>query len=399
MSTFTRNVPLLAFAQAMMMTSMSLIIATSALVGHNLASDKAYSTFPLAVIMIAGMLTSIPAALIMQKLGRKAGFLAASILAMAGASLLASAIIQQTFWLFLTASALIGMFNGFGNYFRFAAADAVGEDHKSRAISLVMAGGVIAAIIGPNLATYTQHLIEGASFAGSYLALIAVYGFLMLSLLFLKLPDHGSLIDIQDQPQARPLSEILRQPEFIVAVICGMLGYGVMSFIMTATPLAMHHHTHPFSDTAFVIQWHVLGMFAPAFVTGHLIRRFGLIRVMGIGAVLGVLCIIINLVGTSMWHFFSALLLLGVSWNFLFIGATTLLTQAYSPQEKFRTQAANDFMVFTTVAIASLSAGILHHEYGWRAVNIGALPALMVIVMSLVWLTLKRSRPIKPQQV
>lgn len=394
MSSFYRNIPLLALAQAMMMSGMSLIIATSALVGYQLAEDKSFSTLPLAAIMIATMLTSIPAAFLMGRIGRKAGFIFAGLIAITGASLMGFGIIQHQFWLFFFASVLIGIFNGFGNYFRFTAADAVDAEHKSRAIAFVMAGGVVAAIIGPNLANFTQSLIPDAQFAGSYLALIVVYLLLMLFVFFLQLPNHNGLIDQSSANTARPLSTIMRQPKFIVAVVCGMLGYGVMSFVMTATPLAMQHHAHPFSDTAFVIQWHVLGMFAPSFVTGHLIRRFGVITIMAVGAVLGILCVVINLLGTSTSHFFLALLLLGVSWNFLFIGATTLLTETYTAAEKFKAQAANDFIVFTTVAIASLSAGVLHHMFGWRAVNYGVIPALVVIVLSLVWLTFKRTEAV-----
>jgi MFS family permease len=197
---------------------------------------------------------------------------------------------------------------------------------------------------------------------------------------FLRLPKPE---EIEADFPPRPTRAIIVQPRFIVALLCGMLGYGVMSFLMTATPLAMNHHNHDFSDTAFVIQWHILGMFAPSLVTGHLIRYFGVSQVMLVGALLGLGCIFINLSGTELWHFWTALLLLGISWNFLFVGATTLLTETYHQSERTKAQAINDFSVFSTVAIASLIAGALQHQFGWRIVNIGAIPALIIIILAI----------------
>lgn len=386
MSSFSRNVPLLALSQALMMSAMTLITTTSALVGYQLAPDKSYATLPFAAVLIATMLTSIPAAKLMQRIGRKPAFILACFIGIAGAALATHAILEQNFWLFLSAGVFVGIFNGFGTYYRFTAADAVADAHKSRAISFVLAGGVLAAIIGPNLANYTQHMLAQAHFAGSYASIIILYVLCLTLLSFLKLAGTSTEDNARDRETARPLATIMQQPRFIVALICGMLGYGVMSFLMTATPLAMHHHAHPFAETAFVIQWHVLGMFAPSFVTGHLIRRFGLYTILVTGAVFGVLCVIINLNGTTVTHFFLALLLLGFSWNFLFIGATTMLTTTYVHAERFKTQAINDFIVFSTVSLASLSAGALQHRFGWQTINYSALPALAIILLSLLWL-------------
>ena len=202
---------------------------------------------------------------------------------------------------------------------------------------------------------------------------------------FLKLPPKPLTTDISSAATGRPLKVIAVQPMFIVAVICGMLGYGVMTLAMTATPLAMHHYAHPFPKTSFVIQWHVLGMFAPAFITGHLIYRYGVLNIMLAGAVLGVACLAVNLAGTSIFHFWAALLLLGISWNFLFIGATTLLTETYRPEERAKAQALNDFAVFTTVALSSLSAGAIQSRYGWQSVNMGLIPMLAVILVCILW--------------
>jgi len=292
---------------------------------------------------------------------------------------------EHSFLLFTLGSILIGIFSGFANYYRFTAADSVVKEYKSRAISYVLAGGVLAAIIGPNLANHTKDIISNATFAGSYTAIIGLYVLSFILLSFLDLPHVKPQIKSQ-QNSGRPLIDIALQPRFIIAVISGTLGYATMTLLMTATPLAMQHHHHVYSDTAFVIQWHVLGMFAPSFFTGSLIKRFGLLPIMIAGALLAFACIFINLVGTSVSHFWFALLLLGISWNFLFIGATTLLTETYSENEKFKAQALNDFLVFSVVSAASLFAGVLHHKFGWQFVNYLAIPAVIGILISLVWL-------------
>lgn len=384
MSSFSRNVPILAFCQAMSMSGGSLMVASAALVGLELADDKSLSTLPLAVQFMAVMLTSIPAALLMKKIGRKASFQFATLFGFSGAIVSTWSIMHHEFWGFVLGVSLIGVFNGFSNYYRFSAADAVDLDHKSRAISYVLAGGVIAAIIGPNLANYTRTSFQDYIFAGSYASLIILYILSVIALSFLKLPETKEK-DISSEPQ-RPLIQIAKQPVCIVAIICGMLGYGVMSFIMTATPLAMHHHQHDFSDTSFVIQWHVLAMFAPSFFTGAIIRKTSELKVMSVGALLGIGCALVNLNGASIIHFWAALVLLGLSWNFLFVGATSLLTQTYQRAERFKVQALNDFIIFTVVAVASLSAGFLQYRFGWAAVNIGVLPLLVLVLISILWL-------------
>jgi MFS family permease len=356
-----------------------------------LAEEKSLATLPLAAQFIAIMLTSIPASLLMDRIGRKPAFMLVTFVGMSAGALAAWAIMSHSFWLFVCATALVGVFNGFGNYYRFAAADAVAEPLKSRAISWVMVGGVIAAFIGPNLANYTRDLIAGAPFAGSFASLIVIYLLSMLTVSSLKLPHRFHDMQEHDAARQRPLGEIMRQPKFVVAVICAMFGYGVMSLVMTATPLAMDHHHHHFDDTAFVIQWHVLAMFAPSFFTGELIRRFGVNRIMATGALLGLICVALNLAGTTVAHFWWALVALGISWNFLFIGGTTLLTETYAQAERAKVQAANDFIIFTTVALSSLSAGYLQYRLGWQAVNWGVVPLLLLILASIAWLTQKQS--------
>lgn len=368
-----------------MMSGSSMIIATTSLVGFALASDKSLSTLPLAAQFIAMMLTTIPAALLLQKIGRKKGFMVATFFGISGSALAAMAILQEQFWLFGVGTALIGVFNGFGIYYRFAAADAVGSEYKSLAVSFIMAGGVVAAFVGPNLAGRTRDLIASAPFAASFGALIVLYMASLAVLSFLDLPPEPVPAPSPAAGSVRSLKVIARQPMFIVALASGMLGYAVMVLLMTATPLAMQHCAFSFSDTTFVVQWHVFSMFAPSFVTGYLIRRYGVLNILFTGTIFGVICVAINLTGETVLHFWTALLFLGISWNFLFVGATTLLTETYRPVERAKTQALNDFIVFTCVAGASLSAGALQHLYGWRAVNLGVIPMLALILASILW--------------
>ncbi len=383
MNAMKRNVWLLAGCQALMNTGNSLLIATSALVGLRLATDKSLATLPLALQLLTSMLTTAPASFLMKAVGRQAGFIVGTLLGLAGAGLAAHAIVGGNFLYFCIAAALIGGFNGFGTYYRFAAADVASADYRSRAISYVMAGGVVAAVIGPNLAHWTSEWLAGIEFAGSYLSLLGIYGLSLAVLLFVRIPAPTSA---QAHTHGRPLSVVARQPAFLVALAGGALGYGVMALVMTATPLAMHQHAHAFADTAFVIEWHLLGMFAPSFVTGHLIRRFGVLNVMLAGVALYVACVAVNLAGTDVAHFWAALFLLGVGWNFLFIGGTTLLTETYTEAEKAKAQALNDFTVFTVITLSSLSAGALQHYFGWHTVNLGAAPLIALILAALLWL-------------
>jgi len=390
MDSFRRNVPLLATSQALMMSSMGLMITATALVGQELAPDKALATLPLAVIFIAVMLTSIPAAMLMERIGRKPAFMLSTLFGMMGGTLATIAIFNHQFWLFVVSGIFIGMFNAFGNYFRFAAADIVAPAMKSKAISAVLVGGVIAAVVGPNLANLTKDSVQGVMFAGSYMSVIVLYVLTLITLGFLKLPNQPKSKNTEKKNKGRPLRVIATQPKFVVALICAMLGYGVMSFVMTATPLAMHAHSHNFSETSFVISWHVLGMYAPSFFTGHLIHRFGVLKIMFIGGLLGIGCVIANLMGNSVLHYWTGLTLLGISWNFLFIGGTSLLTETYLPEERSKAQALNDFVIFTTVAIASLTAGALQYNYGWEIVNLGVVPLLVIILASILWLAVRQ---------
>lgn len=390
-SGLSRDVLLLTFCQALMYSGLSLIVATSALVGHALAVDKSYATLPFACQLLATMLTSLPAGALMARIGRKAAFRYATLLGMVGGAACTTAIVSGSFGLFTAGCVFLGMFAGFGNFYRFAAADSVDGAHRSRAIGYVMAGGVVAAFVGPNLANLTRETLSSAPFAGSYASLVVLYVLSLILLMFLRLPAARGGEEATAAGTGRGLGEIARQPAFVVAVVSGALGYAVMTLVMTATPLAMQHHGHAFSDSSFVIQWHVLGMFAPSFFTGHLINRFGVLRIMGVGALAALACVGINLSGHAVGNFWLALTLLGVGWNFLFIGATTLLTETYRRAERFKTQALNDFIVFSTVTAASLSSGAIQHYFGWQTVNYGALPMLAVVLAALGWLACRRA--------
>ncbi len=387
MNTMKTNVWLLSACQGLLNTGNSLVAATSALVGLKLAPDMAWATLPLALQFLASMLTTLPASQLMRFIGRQAGFLLGTAAGLVGAGLAAYAIVNGNFVYFCVAAGLFGVFNGFGTFYRFAAADAASSDYKSRAISYVMAGGVVAAFVGPNLAHWTQEWFPAGEFAGSYVGLIGVYALSVLALLFVRIPRPAPTAPHES---GRPLRVIARQGNYVVAALCAAVGFGVMVFVMTATPLAMHAHAHSFGDTAFVIEWHIFGMFAPSFFTGHLIRRFGVLNVMLAGALLNIMCVGVNLVGTEVGHFWTALVLLGVGWNFLFVGGTSLLTETYSEPEKAKAQGLNDFLVFAAITVASLSAGALQHYFGWQAVNFGVIPLIVLIAVAIIWLKAQR---------
>jgi MFS family permease len=381
-----RNVAMLSLSQAVLTTGTSMMLTSSAIVAMDLAQNKSLVTLPLALLFFTQMATTIPASLFMAKIGRRLGFMTSAAFGLGGGAIAAGGIIYSQFTIFCLGTALIGVFNGFGQYYRFTAAEAVPADYRSRAISYVLAGGVLAAFAGPNLANWTRHLMD-FEFAGSYACLIGLYSLAFGFAFLLNIPkaetDPGS-------KGARPLLAIASQPAYLVAVASAMVGYGVMNFIMIATPLAMQGYDHAFSDTAFVIQWHVFSMFIPSFFTGHLIRRFGTANIMLTGILLLGLCILINFNGTTVTHFWSALVLLGFGWNFLFVGATTLLTETYSPSEKAKAQALNDFIVFGTVTMTSFSSGAIQQALGWQTINIAAIPFLLIVGLSNLWL---RSKP------
>jgi hypothetical protein len=308
-----------------------------------------------------------------------------ALFGLVGAVVTTLGVMQGSFSLFCWGSALMGVPNSFGQYYRFAAAEVASEEFRSRAISYVMAGGVIAAFAGPNLASWSRQVLP-AQFAGSYASLVGLY---LLSFGFaglLRIPRPTRLSRVQG---GRPLLVIACQRTYLVAMASAVVGYGAMNLIMIATPLAMQDYAHPFADTALVIQWHIFGMFVPSFFTGHLIQRFGIANVLLTGILLLGLGIGINAVGHSVGHFWWSMLAIGIGWNFLFIGSTTLLTETYTFEEKERAQALNDFMVFGTVSLTSFISGIAQHRVGWETVNLLIVPFLLIILIANLWLRRK----------
>jgi len=385
MNAMKYNVVLLALCQAMMITGTSLILSSAALVGQQI-SNPALATVPLGLMFLGNMIMMFPASMLMKHYGRRAGFALGALLALLGAGLCTFGILQSSILLFSLGALAIGMFNGTGQFFRFAAADAAHADYRSRAISWVLAGGVLAAFLGPNLANFTRHSFE-LEFVGSYAALIGVYLIALTLITALRIPPPTLE---ERRSGGRSLAIIARQPAFIVAVLGATVGYGVMNLVMTATPLAMHAHAHSFGSTALVIQWHILGMFIPSFFTGHLIRYFGVLSVMLAGGLILLGCVVINLMGVEVGHFLAALIFLGLGWNFLYIGASTLLTETYTPAEKAKTQALHDFIVFSTVTVTAFSAGAVHNSFGWQMINLGVLPLIALTLVATGWLVLQR---------
>lgn len=383
-----RNVLVLSISQALMLSAIVLAMTLGALIGTELAPDKGLATLPIAAMVVGTALTTLPAAAFMQRAGRRAGFQFGAALGLVGGLLAALAVFTQSFVLFVFAHVLMGAYQGFAHYYRFAAAEVASPDFASRAISLVIAGGVVAAFLGPQLVQWTRDALLPHAFLGSYLAQagLGVLAVLILSRLDRLAPPRGV-----SQHSSRSLREIARQPAFLVAVSGAAVGYAVMLLAMTATPVAMLGCGLPVADAVSVIQWHVLGMFAPSFFTGALVQRFGATKVMLAGFALLAGHVVISLSGVTFLHFLSALVLLGVGWNFSFIGATALLTRTYRPQEQAKAQAANDFTVFTLVAIASLAAGWLHDRHGWQTLNLVGLALLTVAIVITVWFAASRS--------
>lgn len=383
-----RNVLLLAGAQALFQTASVMVITMAAVLGWKLSADKSMATLPVAMMMVAVALTMIPASLFMQRFGRKAGFVLGASLGGVAGLLAAFAIWQGNFFLFVAANMLVGCYQAFAQYYRFAAADAASIEFKSRAISWVIAGGIFAAVAGPNLVRFTQG-IGAVPFALSYLSMILLSFIAILLMLRLALPAMNAATT---QGQARPLLAIMRQPVFLVALAASSVGFSVMLLVMTATPLAMQMCGQPINAAATVIQWHVLGMFAPSFFTGNLIRRFGVLQVIGVGALLLACHVAIALSGIEFLYFLSGLIFLGVGWNFMFVGGTSLLTEAYLPCERAKVQAAHDFLMYISITIATFSSGSLLNSYGWKSVNLAVLPFLVMALLMIVALGVHRKR-------
>jgi len=384
-----RNVSILAVCQAFSMSGTVLIATVAALVGQNLSEDKSFATLPLAVMFIATMFATIPASLLMGRIGWKAGFMLGQMIGFLGALLSILSIVNSDFWLFTMASILIGVHNAFYQFFRFAAADTAKGKFQAKAISLVLAGGVFAAVAGPQLGKWTIDLFDQAIFAGGYLAIAGIDVLTLVALIFVRLPSPDV---VTLSAKGRPLKEILVEPVFVTAIVSATVGYVIMTLVMTATPLAMKSSGFHFNQSATVIQWHVLAMFLPSFFTGTLITRFGVLHIIIAGILLETLSMFIALSGMSVLHFSFALIALGLGWNFMFLGGTSLLAEAIRPGERTKVQALNDFLVFGGVAIAGLSSGALNNAFGWAGVTAAMSLPLFIALMVAVWYLLHTLR-------
>ena len=384
-----RHLWLLVFCQGMFLTNNVTFIAINGLVGLSLAPLGWMATLPVMGYVVGGALSAPLVAKLQARHGRKRCFQLGLVVAMASAASCALAVSQGWFWMLVASTVVAGFYSANAALYRFAGPELVEPSFKEKAISLVLAGGIIGAFAGPNLASATRELM-GVKFMASYLALVGVAGLALLALSFIRFPEHQA-----PKPGAgsgRPLAEIARQPAFIVAVAAGALGFGVMNLLMAATPLAMQQCQHPFDSAALVLEWHVLGMFVPSFFTGHLIKRFGALPVMAVGAVLNFVCVAVALSGVDLMQFLVALFVLGVGWNFLYTGGSTLLTTTYRPEEKNKAQGAMDTCVFATMAVTSFASGALVTTQGWQMLNLGSLLPIALVSAALAWLALVQRR-------
>lgn len=377
------TVLILSASQATSQSGQTLVITVTALTGAYLADAPALATVPLTFQFVGTMFATVPASLLMVRLGRRFGFSVGQAIGAFSALVAAYGIVQGSFWLFAAGSMGIGVHNAFWQQLRFAASEAVGEEKRARAVSYVVMGGVAAAVAGPWLATHTREMLAPVLFAGCYIAFAGLSGvnILLLQATQLEAPKASA-----PSGKGRPLRVIAGQPAFLAAAMSAAIGYGVMVLVMTATPLAMVGCGFAFADTAFVIQWHVLGMYAPGFFTGRLIERFGAERIIGAGILLVAVTMGANLSGLALENFWVGLVAVGVGWNFMYVGGTALLTQTYRPEERGKVQALNEFMVFATVTAASLSSGVLFSVFGWYTVNL-----VIVIPQLIVMAVLSRS--------
>lgn len=383
-----RNLWLLAVCQGLFLTNNVTFIAINGLVGLALAPLGWMATLPVMGYVVGGALSTGIVARTQSRFGRKTSFQLGLLVAVLSALLCCYAAYSRNFWLLVTATVVAGYYNANAQLYRFAAAELASPAFREKAVSLVMAGGLIGAIAGPNLAAGTRTL-TAVPFAGAYLALAGVALLAMALLAFMQFPPPPAK---QAASGGRPLGEIMRQPVFIVAATAGALGFGVMNLLMAATPIAMQVCGLPFSDAALVLEWHVIGMFAPGFFTGHLIKRFGTLPIMAVGLALNIACVLVALSGVDLHQFLVALFLLGVGWNFLFTGSTTLALTAYRPEEKDKAQGALNFCVFAVLALSSLASGVLVTTQGWTLLNLGSLLPLGLTGLALAWLALRQRR-------
>lgn len=388
-----RTAIVLAAAQAIVGSAAPIAISVGGLAGYYLlGADKSLATAPVTGFTIGVALGAIPAALVLKRLGLRLGFMTGTVMTASGGLLATLALFAQNFWLFAAALALIGVGNAFVQQFRFAAAESAPVEFKARAISFVLAGGVLTAIIGPQIVIFTRELLAPVMFAGTFASVlgIAAVGALILSALpRTQSEPHASAVS---QMPARPLGEIIRQPKYVTGLLCGVGTYALMSFVMTGAPLAMVGCGFSTDQAMLGISWHVMAMYAPSFFTGKLIARFGKEKIMAAGLVLLLGCAVVALSGIELWQFWTALVLLGVGWNFGFIGSTAMVAESYRPSEKGRALGFHDFVLFSTVAFSSFMSGLVYNLAGWEMLNWIVFPVSAVCLAALALLAVRGRR-------
>lgn len=387
-----RNLLVLFGCQVFFVSGTVVLVTIGGIVGYELAPSPSLATLPVALMVVGTALMTVPAALIMQKLGRKGGFFVGIALACVGALLAQHAVAQQLYWLFAVAAAFIGSSLAFSQHFRFAAAESVATPMVSHAISFILVGSIVGAFIAPALISHAAALTPATPYVKVFWMNLALYGAAAFLMLFLR---NISVEEGDSTYEGRPFMDVVSQPLFITAVVAGIVGQGTMTYVMTATPLSMNvGEGYSIVETAEIIRAHVVAMYLPALFTPFLITRFGLPKMMVAGTVTMFGTLLIGLSGQHIFHYWWSMVLLGVGWNFLFVSGTTMLTQTYRPTERFKAQALNDFGVFTASALASLLAGTILHNFGWVTLLMSAFPALLLMLFMLGWQRTRRMRAV-----
>lgn len=381
-----RNVFLLACCQALLLTNAVTLVAVNGLAGYALADNKAFATLPATSYIVGAALSTFPLSLWMKRVGRRNGFLTGGVFGLTGSTIATLAIATANFPLLCFGTFLLGGYNAVGQYYRFAAADAAPATFRARAISLVLAGGLVGGVVGPELSKYTVGLAQ-TRFLATYASLFVYCTIAMAVVAFLAIPPAKESASAEP---ARALAKVVAQPVFIVAASVAALGYGVMNLLMTATPLAMGFCGYPYASAAGVIAAHVVAMYSPSFFTGSLIQRFGVLQVMLVGTASMLACVIVALSGELVMNFWWALVLLGIGWNFMYVGGTTLLTEAYRASEKAKAQGLNEIIIFGVQALSSFSSGVLVNTAGWHTLNYVSLPLLALAGSAALWLLVRR---------
>ena len=385
-----RNALVLAAGQAFAGANNTVIVATGSILGVMLAPDRSLATLPISTMVVGIWAGTLPLGFLAKRYGRRTAYASGAACGTIAGLIGYAAILQANFWLYLLATFFGGLYAASHMSYRFGAADTASVEFKPKAVSLVMAGGLFSALLGPQLVIYTKDLMPRYLFAWSYIgqaAFAALAGIVIM--MFFRAPG---LVHEASRKAGRPIAEIARQPRFIVAVVCGVASYALMNLMMTAAPLAMFDCGHSVANATLGIQWHVLAMYAPSFITGSLILRFGVARVTAAGLVILALSALVGLAGITVAHFWTALILLGVGWNLSFVGATTMVFDCHRAEERNKVQAFNDFLIFGSMAIGSFVSGSMLAHYGWYLVNIVMLPVVAVAGAMLLWLTLRDRR-------